>query len=356
MFITHGEHAARDPACRCRTAWRSSSSPGYTECEKLDIAKQYLVPKQREANGLEEPNIDVHRRRRCIDDHPPLHAAKPACGTSSARSRRSAARSRARSSKRGAPTQTLATSRRRTCRSYLGVAEVPLRPAPRSDDEIGVANGLAVHRGRRRAARRPRSRSCPARASSMITGQLGEVMQESAQAAMSYVRSRAEAARARRATSTRRSTSTSTSPRARSRRTGRRRASRWRPRSRRALHAHPGARERRDDRRDHAARPRAADRRAQGEDPRGAPRRHRHRAHPEGEREGPRTRSRAACSSAICGSCWSSTWTRCSPTRSCSTDPATFLREGDHAIDDIFEVPPPPKPPGEGIPSPAGVN
>jgi ATP-dependent Lon protease len=37
-------------------------------------------------------------------------------------------------------------------------------------------------------------------------------------------------------------------------------------------------------------------------------------------------------------------------------NPATFLREGDHAIDDIFDVPVPPKPPGEGIPSPAGVN
>ena len=47
---------------------------------------------------------------------------------------------------------------------------------------------------------------------------------------MSYVRSRARVARARPATSTARPTSTSTSPRARSPRTGRRPASRWRPR------------------------------------------------------------------------------------------------------------------------------
>src|SRR5205085_9682644 len=30
---------------------------GYTELEKLNIAKRYLVPKQREANGLQEENI-----------------------------------------------------------------------------------------------------------------------------------------------------------------------------------------------------------------------------------------------------------------------------------------------------------
>jgi hypothetical protein len=38
-------------------------------------------------------------------------------------------------------------------------------------------------------------------------------------------------------------------------------------------------------------------------------------------------------------------------------DPAAFLRQGDHQIDDIFDVPPPPpEGGGEGIPSPAGVN
>ena len=37
-------------------------------------------------------------------------------------------------------------------------------------------------------------------------------------------------------------------------------------------------------------------------------------------------------------------------------DARTFLREGDHAIENIFEVPAPPGGPGEDLSTPAGVN
>ena len=46
---------------------------GYTEAEKLEIAKQYLVKKQREATGLSEKNI-VFDRRGYRGDHPRLHS------------------------------------------------------------------------------------------------------------------------------------------------------------------------------------------------------------------------------------------------------------------------------------------
>src|SRR5213075_1843055 len=33
--------------------------PGYTEWEKIAIANQYLIPKQREANGIKDLDVDI---------------------------------------------------------------------------------------------------------------------------------------------------------------------------------------------------------------------------------------------------------------------------------------------------------
>jgi ATP-dependent Lon protease len=38
------------------------------------------------------------------------------------------------------------------------------------------------------------------------------------------------------------------------------------------------------------------------------------------------------------------------------SDPTAFLKEGDHEVDDILEVPPPPKPVADLSPTSAGVN
>ena len=69
---------------------------GYTEAEKLEIAKRYLVPRQIERNGLlEEP--DRVQRRGARDGRRPTTRARRASASSSARSARSAARWRCRS-------------------------------------------------------------------------------------------------------------------------------------------------------------------------------------------------------------------------------------------------------------------
>ena len=113
---------------------------GYTELEKLNIAKRYLVPKQREANGLER---DEHRRSSdsaLLAHHPPLHEGsrrpKPR-----ARDRGGLPQGRGRGRQEG-PQRPDQGDRRRACASYLGP---PRFRYGKADDEhkVGVATGLA---------------------------------------------------------------------------------------------------------------------------------------------------------------------------------------------------------------------
>ena len=66
--------------------------PGYTEDEKLEIAKRFLLPKQMEAHGLTEANLKISATTPCSSSSAAT-PARPASGTSSGRSPRSAARS-----------------------------------------------------------------------------------------------------------------------------------------------------------------------------------------------------------------------------------------------------------------------
>ena len=51
-FHRHRELHRRRARNRCATGWRSSHLAGYTEREKLEIARRYLVRRQLEENGL----------------------------------------------------------------------------------------------------------------------------------------------------------------------------------------------------------------------------------------------------------------------------------------------------------------
>src|SRR5262245_23082693 len=159
---------------------------GYTEVEKQHIASKYLVKKQREANGLSEQNVE-------ISDNALLgvirHYTKEAGVRNLEREIASICRKVA--------VEVVKTDRSARVRvhgkglsKYLGPPKFRFGKAE-EDSRIGMATGLAwTELGGELLA--TEVTVMPGKGKLIITGRLGDVMQESAQAALSYVRSRAE--------------------------------------------------------------------------------------------------------------------------------------------------------------------
>ena len=161
--------------------------PGYTEAEKLQIAKKYLLRKQREANGLKEENIEF--------------SDKAILGIIRHYTREAGVRNLEReiaSVCRKVAVEVVKTDR--NARMKVAASSLPkfLGPAKfrygiaETEPQIGAATGLAwTELGGEILS--VEVTIVPGRGKLTITGQLGDVMQESAQAALSYVRARAEA-------------------------------------------------------------------------------------------------------------------------------------------------------------------
>ena len=160
--------------------------PGYTELEKLSIAKKYLVPKVLEANGLKSEDLE-------FSDDAILslirHYTKEAGVRSLERELSGLCR------------KVVVEVVREKAESPVSIQEesLPKYLGPekfrygRADEEskLGVTTGLAwTDLGGELLA--TEVAVVPGKGKLTITGRLGEVMQESAQAAMSYVRSRAD--------------------------------------------------------------------------------------------------------------------------------------------------------------------
>ncbi len=159
--------------------------PGYTEAEKLQIARRYLIPKQVEANGLAQCKVRIADEAviRVVREY-----TKEAGVRNLERELAGVCRKLARK-KVKKPDQTSFRVAAEGLPKLLGVpkfAEVELG----AGDNIGICNGLSVtvFGGELLVTE---VTVMPGKGKLQLTGKLGDVMQESAHAALSYVRSRA---------------------------------------------------------------------------------------------------------------------------------------------------------------------
>src|SRR5438105_5956822 len=158
---------------------------GYTELEKVEIAKQYLVKKQRETNGLTEKNLTF------TDDA--LTAiirgyTREAGVRNLEREIGNICRKVARKVvKEGAEVSAALTEQ--NVPDYLGVIKFRDMMA-HEKNEVGLVTGLAWTEVGGTILSTEVS-VVEGKGKLTLTGKLGDVMQESAQAALSYVRSRA---------------------------------------------------------------------------------------------------------------------------------------------------------------------
>ncbi len=159
--------------------------PGYTEEDKVEIARQYLIPKQLRENGLKDSNLKLSEGsvRRIIREYTREAGVRNLERNISAICRKVAKEVVKDHKKRIRLTNN-------NLQKYLGIPRYRYGVAEKKN-EIGVATGLAwtesggdllsievtLMKGKGKMT---------------LTGKLGEVMQESAKAAMSYIRSRAD--------------------------------------------------------------------------------------------------------------------------------------------------------------------
>ena len=161
--------------------------PSYTETEKLQIAKRYLVPRQLEEHGLTRSDVKFSDAalRELIREYTREAGVRQLEREIAALSRKAARKIVA---KNGAAE--MIRLEPKDVKNFLGHAKFVLESAEKIP-EIGIATGLAwtpvggdvlfIEATRMRG-----------KGSLILTGSLGEVMKESAQTAVSYLRSQAK--------------------------------------------------------------------------------------------------------------------------------------------------------------------
>ena len=160
--------------------------PSYTEEEKLNIARRFLIPRQMTDAGLSEARIEIDDDavRRIIREY-----TYEAGVRNLERELGSVMRRVARRVAEGRRHKAHVTTQR--VPAYLGQQKhYPTEAEER--DEVGVATGLAWT-GAGGDLTMVEVMAVPGHGAIMLTGRVGDVMKESAQAALTYIRARTDA-------------------------------------------------------------------------------------------------------------------------------------------------------------------
>jgi ATP-dependent Lon protease len=183
MFVTTANNLSSIPA-PLLDRMEVIDFPGYIEEEKLEIANRYLIPRQIEENGLEGINLvfEPNAIRRIIREYT-YEAGVRNLEREIGRVCRKVARMKA----EGRKYPTIVTAE--SIEKFLGPQQV-FQTEAELTDEVGVVTSLAwTENG---------GEIMPVEVAVLegkgglqMTGQMGEVMQESGQAALTYIKSRA---------------------------------------------------------------------------------------------------------------------------------------------------------------------
>jgi ATP-dependent Lon protease len=187
MFITTGNLTDPIPSA-LKDRMEVINLPGYTDLEKLKIAQTFLLPRQMEENGIHPEELEISDKAilQIISQY-----TQEAGLRNLERELASVCRKVARKVAEGKKEKTKINTK--NLHQFLG-------PPPYLPDEelkrneVGVATGLAWTESGGEILHVEAS-TTPGKGSLILTGHLGDVMKESAQAALTYARSKGKSYR-----------------------------------------------------------------------------------------------------------------------------------------------------------------
>jgi len=189
MFITTANVASQIPPA-LRDRMEVINLPGYLDYDKIEIARHHLIPKQEKAHGLKDlKTIWKEEAIRKIIRNYTREAGVRLLEQKIASVCRKIAKKVIARQNEGNPLTQITINKKRI-REFLGIEKYKSRDV-RKEHKVGSVNGLAWTSTGGTTLQIDVA-AMPGKDKFMLTGKLGDVMKESAQAALTYIRSNGE--------------------------------------------------------------------------------------------------------------------------------------------------------------------